>query len=77
MKLAVYGTPTVAGGSGEVLLMVRAALTGNVKGLLTVLLAESITVTVKPIAVVLEGVPVRTPPELTANPAGKPEADHE
>ncbi len=75
--MAEYGTPTVADGSGDEFVIVSAAFTGRENTLFTELLEESTAVTVNPMVLVLEGVPVSTPLELREKPDGRPEADHE
>jgi hypothetical protein len=73
------GMPTVADGSGDVVVMASGAMpevefTGNVKVSVTVLFAESVTVRLKVSVPVTGGVPVRVPPVLRDNHVGSPVA---
>jgi hypothetical protein len=75
VKFAEYSVPTVPAGSGDVLLMVTAAFTGNVKLPCAVLLNESVTVTEKETDVVPEGgVPDRNPAAVRLSHDGSPVA---
>ena len=53
------------------LLIESTASTGNVSCLLTVVLEESVTVTVKETAVAAGGVPLKTPEALSVSHAGR------
>src|SRR5215470_9766538 len=67
----------VAGGSGEVVAIARAAVTGKMKVPVRVASARSSTVTLMLKVPALCGVPDRSPVPLMITPTGKPVADQE